>query len=416
MRMMFHGSSVHGNVDAPPSKSGTHRAIFMSALADGVSHIRSPLLSDDTLRSIDVVKALGADVHIEDDLTITGGDLHVPSDVLFAGNSGTTARFSMSVASLLDGDVTINGDGSFRARPMDDLATALSDLGVECDPPNRLPIRIRGPNRGGSVNVSGRKSSQPISAMLLAAPMMRDGLNISVDGMMSAPYIDMTIGMMHDFGADVRTTDNGFIVEPSGYRGCDITIPGDPSSAAYTLAAGALAGNVRVNGLQHDSGGDMRILNILKDMGADIDIENKYITSGSSRLLPVELDMGNTPDLVPIVAVMMSVCEGKSIIRNIAHLRFKESDRIATTVDMINDLGGNAIAHDDDIIIRGVQRLKGGEVRNHNDHRIMMSAAIASLVCEAPVVMNNSECHSVSYPKFIQDINAIGITTEVLGV
>ncbi|MDO5862133.1 MAG: 3-phosphoshikimate 1-carboxyvinyltransferase [Thermoplasmata archaeon] len=416
--IVFRGGAIDGETSPPPSKSHTHRALFLASMAKGRSVLENCLLSADTLATIDACRAMGAKVSLdESQATVDGGDLSAPTVPVDAKNSGTTMRIFTGICSMFDRPVTITGDDSLRKRPMGPLLDALSSMGVTCASSGGLPpVTVQGPNRGGAVSIMGNVSSQFITSLLLTAPMLPNGSIVTVEGgMVSAPYLDVTTHMMRLFGAGVSNEGCVFTVGAGGYRPYDYFVPADYSSSAFPLVAGALGGKCTATGMDpEDPQGDKRILDILMQAGAKVRASGRSVTVERSELRGCEIDMGSVPDLFPVVAVLLSTAEGDSKLYGAPQLRFKESDRIETTVRMINALGGNAVGTDDGCIIHGVRSLKGGKVEHHGDHRIMMSAAVASVVCDGPVTMDDPECAAVSYPGFPAAMASIGLKSEAL--
>lgn len=416
--MSFHGGALSGTVSPPPSKSHTHRALFLASMADGTSSIGNALLSADTKATIAACRSMGAEVDAGDRIVIDGGNLHAPGSVVDAENSGTTMRIFTGICSMFDRDVVITGDESLRKRPMGPLLDALSINGTRCSSNGGLPpVTVRGPNPGGRVRIDGGVSSQFITSLLMVSPMLSGDSEIAVDGqMVSAPYLDVTVHMMRLFGADATRDGNVFRVRGgTGYRPHDYDVPADFSSAAFPLVAGALGGSVTVTGMDMDDPqGDKAIVDILERAGADVRIDGREITVSRGGLRGCEIDMGRVPDLFPITAVLLSTAEGDSRLYGAPQLKFKESDRIETVVNMINAIGGDATATDDGCIIRGRPRLRGGSIVHRGDHRIMMSAAVASIVCDGPVTMDDVECCAVSYPGFPEQMAGLGMRMEVV--
>ena len=416
--MAFKGGRLEGRVSPPPSKSHTHRAFFLASMADGTSRVSNALLSADTKATLAACRAMGAGTSEKDGIwTIEGGDLHTPGHV-DAENSGTTMRIFAGICSMFDGESTITGDESLRKRPMGPLLAALESTGAVCTSDGGLPpVTVRGPNHGGKVSIDGGVSSQFITSLLMVSPMLENDSEVTVEGsMVSAPYLDVTVHMMRLFGASAERDDNVFRIKGgTGYRPHDYMVPADFSSAAFPLVAGALGGKVTVTGMDMDDPqGDKAIVDILRKAGADVSVDGTEITVSKSVIRGCEVDMGNVPDLFPIVAVLLSTAEGDSRLYGAPQLKFKESNRIETVVNMINAIGGDAVATDDGCIIHGRPRLRGGAIVHRGDHRIMMSAAVASIVCDGPVTMDDVECCAVSYPGFPEAMAAIGMAEEVL--
>lgn len=410
----FNGGMMRGKVLPPPSKSHTHRAFFLASMARGESRITHALSSSDTEATLNACRMMGAEaIRDADSIRIGGGDLHAPTEVVDANNSGTTMRIFSGLCSMFEEEVVITGDESLRKRPMAPLLDALAQNGTSCRSENGFPpVAIKGPNRGGEVHIDGGVSSQYITSLMMVSPMLDEDTSIVVENnMVSAPYLDVTAHMMRLFGASVTREDNVFRIRGgTGYTPSDYQVPADFSSAAFPLVAGALGGCVTVTGMDMDDPqGDRRIVDILREAGADVGIDGDEITVSRNGLRGCDIDMGQMPDLFPITAVLLSTAGGDSRLYGAPQLKYKESNRIETVVNMINDIGGDAEATDDGCIIHGRKTLKGGRIIHKGDHRIMMSAAIASIVCTGPVSMDDRECCAVSYPDFIEQMSSLGM-------
>ena len=414
MDITFKGGRAEGTVTVPTSKSHTHRAIIMSALSGRTVQGRFPLISLDTKATMDAVRAMGAKVEEHDGhLIISAESLHAPDRTIDVGNSGTTLRLMSGISALFDSETVLTGDESIRKRPMGPLLATLRDCGVECGSDNDCaPITIRGPVRSNRLIIDGSTSSQFVSSVLMMSPLIGKETEIELVGKpVSRPYIEITISMMGRFGIEVGRTENGFRVSPQSYRPCDYTVPADFSSAAFPLVAGGLAGDVTVGNLDlSDPQGDKRIVDILRDAGCKVSAEVDSVRcSNNGRLKALDIDMSDIPDLFPIVCVLMSTAEGTSRLYGAPHLRFKESDRIALTENMLRTLGADITGTEDGCIITGVERLCGGRVYHNGDHRMMMSAAIASLVSDGDVVMEDDGCWNVSFPGFPETMRGLGV-------
>jgi 3-phosphoshikimate 1-carboxyvinyltransferase len=417
--MSFKGGKIDGRLSPPPSKSHTHRAVFLSSMARGRSVVTNALLSDDIRSTISACRAMGASCDVSGrTITVDGGDLHAPTDTVDAGNSGTTMRIYAGLCSMFDREVTITGDESLQKRPMGALLEALGRMGVKCCSRDGLPpVTVCGPNKGGKVSIDGHISSQYITSLMLVSPMLPEDTEITVEGtMVSAPYLDVTANMMRLYGAEAVRDGNVFRIRGgTGYRPHDYCVPSDFSSAAFPLVAGALGGRMTADNMDMtDPQGDKAIVDIIMKAGGEVTVSGSSITSERRELKGCDVDLGSIPDLFPITAVLLSTAEGESRLYGAPQLKFKESDRIRTVVDMINAIGGDATATDDGCIIHGRKRLSGGHIEHLGDHRIMMSAAIASIVCDGPVTMDDAECCAVSYPGFPEQMATAGLRSEVL--
>jgi len=426
VRLKITPSSVSGEVAAPPSKSYTHRALILASLAAGASLIENPLLSDDTRYTIDACRALGAEIELRDDsLAVkgTGGKICLRKQKIFAGNSGSTIRMIAPLAALGKTKVILDGDSRLHQRPMGDLLSALQSLGVHARSLNNNscpPIEIQGGEfRANQVTLSGETSSQPVSALLMAAPYTKEGLSIRIaGGLRSRPYIDITLDTMRAFGvAAVNRDYREFIVEGSQvYKARRYRIEGDYSSAAYFLAAGAIGGKpVSLTNLNKSSvQGDRHLLNILTEMGASVDYDKDSVkVYRSGALKGVNIDLGDYPDLVPTLAVVAAFAEGKTEITNIGHLKFKESDRLESTAAELNKMNIKTEVGGDTMVIYG-GKPKGAEIDAHNDHRLVMSLSIAALFTEGGCSINGAEALTKSYPRFFADLLKLGARVEEL--
>lgn len=422
MKLRVHPSVVRGTVRAPPSKSYTHRAILLAALSGGPCRVDRPLLSDDTNATLAGVEALGAHVdRQEDSLRIECPRLRVPVHEIDARNSGTTLRLLTGVVALLPGTTVLTGDASLRKRPMGPLVEALSQLGAKArtlGADGRPPVEVTGPMRGGSVTIPGSISSQFLSSLLIACPLAASSTRLRVTPpVLSEPYVEVTQYMVRRFGARIEGQAPDFRV-PGGqhYAATDVSVPGDFSSAAFPMVAAAVShGDVTVDGLDPSMPqGDRRILDLLQAFGAEVVTKAGGVRVRGGPLSARTVDLGATPDLFPVLAVLATQAHGESRFVNGAHLRLKESDRIESTVAFLKAMGADARGTPDGCIVRGPTRLRGATVDSLGDHRILMAAAVAGLVANGPVEVSEPEAYRVSYPTFVDDFRALGADLEVV--
>jgi len=420
MKLFVRQSEIGGTLSASPSKSYTHRAMVLGLLGKGTSRLDNVLLGGDTLATLGAVRKLGGTVTFEAErCVIEGGRLECPDDVIDTENSGTTIRIIAGIASLLPCHTVLTGDDSIRRRPMQPLISALRELGVECYSTrgNGLaPLVVRGPNTGGETHIPGDISSQFISSLLISSPLKEVDTDIHITTeLKSRPYVEITMDMMSRFGVQCSESKNTFHV-PGGqsYRAQDYVVPGDFSSAAFPLAAGALTGEATVTNLDpKDRQGDRSFVDILKRFGAEVRQGEGMVSVGSGRLRGMEIDLADAPDLFPIVAVVATQAKGVSTIINAEHVRYKESDRIASTVKFLTDMGAQIEERKDGCVIHGSCRLKGTQVEPLGDHRILMAAAVAGLVAEGETIIGDGDCFKISYPSFVRDMARIGASIEV---
>jgi 3-phosphoshikimate 1-carboxyvinyltransferase len=413
-------SEVWGEVEAPPSKSYTHRSIVIGSLGR-YAKIERPLLSADTLATVGACRAMGAEISVGDDqLEIAGviGIPKVPDDVINAANSGTTLRLCLSMAALADGATVFTGDASLRTRPNGPLIKALNDLGAICFSTrfNGLaPIVVQGPMKGGEIFIEGGISSQFISSLLISSPFAKRDTTINIKGeLKSRPYVEVTLEMMEKAGAKVATDYKEFQIESYQEYGLkSYRIPGDFSSASYMLAAGALAGKVTVENLFESKQGDAAIMEHLLDMGANVywDTEKGSVTVEQAELRGIDIDVGATPDLVPTLAVLAACAKGTTHITNAAHVRYKETDRLHAITTELKKMGVDIVEEPDGLIING-GTLKGAKVNGYDDHRIVMALAVAGLVAAGTTSIDTAESVDISYPGFFSDLKRIGAKVE----
>ncbi|WP_400237145.1 3-phosphoshikimate 1-carboxyvinyltransferase [Methanomethylophilus alvi] len=417
--IVFRGGRAEGKVSPPPSKSHTHRAIIMSALSEGRCEVSSPLISFDTRATMDAVRAMGAVVtEREGSVTVECESIHAPDRTIDVMNSGTTMRLMTGISSLFSEKVVLTGDSSIQKRPMGPLLDSLSAAGVECSSNGgKPPVEVRGPITGSELVIDGGVSSQFVSSLIMSSPLTGRPTDVRITGhLVSKPYIDITTSMMGKFGVEVTEEGNVFHTEPQHYRPTDYRVPADFSSSAFPLVAGGIAGRVTARGMDmSDPQGDRKIIDVLKEAGCDVEVSGDEVTcSNTGRLEGAEIDMGDIPDLFPVVAVLLSTAKGRSRLYGAPHLRFKESDRIALTENMLRTLGADIRGTEDGCVIEGVERLHGGRIEHNGDHRMMMAAAVASLVSDGPVSMENDACWNVSYPGFPEQMRSIGMDIEGL--
>ncbi len=420
-------SKLSGEVTAPPSKSYTHRAFMIAALARGESRIINPLLSFDTEATIEAARALGAEITQEGDVWRvrgTGGELKPRADVIDARNSGTTIRLMSAIAALSPKPVRLTGDESVLKRPMGPLIEALEKLGAKarCEGiKGRPPVVVGGGLSGGEIEITGAVSSQFVSALLIASSYARDDVELTItEELRSKPYVEITLELLDAVGAKIRRNKSLTEFKISGgrtFRAIDLTIPGDFSSAAFVLGAAALTGStVRVNNLDvQGAQGDRRIVKLLDEFGADVKVSRKTVeVSSTGELSGIEADCGDNPDLVPVLAVLGSVAEGWTRLMNIPHLRFKETDRIRALANELRKLGAEVEERPDELRVRGVEQLKGAKLTSHGDHRMAMAFAVAGLAARGETIVDGAESIPVSYPGFVKDMRKLGAKLELV--
>lgn len=389
---------MHGTVAMPPSKSAAHRALICSFLAGGGEV--SPLIdSKDMTATIGAVNALKND---ENEINCI--------------ESGSTLRFMIPVAAALGKSVTFVGEGKLPQRPIGDYLRLLPEHNVECKSNGGLPLTISGKLKSGKYELAGDVSSQYITGLLLALPILEgDSEIVLTTPLQSKPYVDMTIKVMADYGVEIEETKNGYLVKGSQqYEKRDYVVEGDWSQAAFFLVGGVLFGDVELKGLDMNSTqGDKAVVDILRRFGGEIETRDNLVVARKSELNGIEIDATDIPDMVPALAVAAAYAKGRTIIKGAGRLRFKESDRIESVVYNLKQMGVDVEATSDGMIINGGM-LHCADLKGYNDHRIVMSMTIAASGVDSITRIDDAQSIRKSYPEFFDDINSIGGNANVL--
>lgn len=417
MKVRVMAKELNGKISAVSSKSDAHRAVICAALCEGETEVLLGEFSDDISATADCLASMGAIIRrTEQGYVLGGGTVYGRDASLNCSESGSTLRFLLPVAAALGGRKTFLGAGRLPSRPVVPLMTALESHNIAFDN-KKLPFVSVGKLHGGEFTVPGNISSQFISGILLALPLTDDGGTVNVtDGLQSRGYVDMTVRTMNKFGVECGKdgVDHYFVkggskyVSPGIYR-----VEGDWSGAAFFLAAGAISGDITVSGLDTNSAqADRIILDVLREFGAEVTCTGEDVRVRSAGAKPFSVDVSDCPDLFPILAVLACKASGTSRLYNASRLRLKESDRIATTAAMLRALSVDVDETEDALVIHGNGVIKGGAISGAGDHRIIMSAAIASLMCGSQgnpsIMITDAEAISKSYPSFFRDLLACG--------
>ena len=406
------GRIGHRRVSVPGSKSYTHRTLIAAALSEGACTVRNPLRSQDTLLTLAALEKMGARaVDRQTSIEIQGlnGRLKPCREPIYLANSGTSMRLLAGVAALGQGTYRLTGSTRMYHRPIGHLLEALNQLGVQARalqgngcPPVEIP---GGQVSGNNATIDCSVSSQFLSSLLLMAPCTQRGLSINVShGPVSRPYVDMTVEIMQRFGLTLDRDGYTRFAVPGGqtYRAGDYTVAPDASQAGYFWGAAAITGgSVTVNGVtRHLGQGDVGLARIFERMGCRVDDDSDGITVTGGDLRAVTVDMADMPDMVPTLAVVAAFARGTTIIENVAHLKAKESDRLASTCAELTKMGIAAVAEPDRLSITGGSA-HGATIATHDDHRIAMSFAMAGLVVPGIKIMDPG-CVEKSFPNFWQ--------------
>ena len=417
MNIVIEPSPLKGEIAAIPSKSVAHRMLICAALADGPTTLRIPKTSDDIDATADCLRALGAAITVNNEDYIVEPIAQIENiPQLDCGESGSTLRFLLPVAAAAADRCRFDGHGRLPERPLSDLTDAMKEHGVSFDG-EKLPFTIGGRLRGGIYRLPGNVSSQYITGLLLALPLCEEDSVIELTtALESASYIDITLSVLKTFGITVHCERNRYIIPGKQVFRSPGTLPveGDWSNAAFFLTAAALNNDIAMTGLNPNSAqGDLKIIALLEQLGAVTQKDNGRLTLRSDELKGCTIDIQDTPDLLPVLSVAAAFAQGKTTFINAARLRLKESDRLASSAAMIENLGGRAEVGEDELTVYGTG-LIGGTVDSCNDHRIAMSAAVAATRCSKPVTILNAEAVKKSYPGFYNDYNKTGGKAHVL--
>ncbi len=420
MNALINPSQIGGKINSIPSKSYAHRILICSALSNAPTNIiMDTQFSKDIEATIGCLKALGCNIDKNGDKSMNVFPAQNISNapVLDCIESGSTLRFLLPVATALGNNSSFTGTGRLPSRPISVLLNQLEEHSVTFSS-NQLPLTSNGKMNGGLFELGGNISSQFITGLLLALPLTKEGGEIKLlSPLESKSYVDITIEVMEIFGVCVKRTETGYIVpENSRYISPEkIVVQGDWSNAAFWLCGGAISKEIICTGLDCNSAqGDKAILDILRLYGAKVEQYNNSIKIAPKDRIPFCIDAKNIPDLVPIVCVIASVANGVSIVKNTQRLKLKECDRIEAVIKLLQSLGSNASYSNGELKIWGNGNLKGGNVDGFNDHRIVMSAAIASTVCSDKVLINDAQAVLKSYPNFFEDFKMLGGNVDVI--
>ncbi len=411
-------AGLKGRIKIPGDKSISHRAVMFGSIAKGDTVITGFLRGDDCMSTIDCFRRLGVDIDVTDDKVVVHGkgmrDLKAPDGILDVGNSGTTIRLISGILAAQDFDTVLNGDASIQKRPMNRVIKPLGLMGADIESTNDgyAPLTIHGKRLKAMEYTMPVASAQVKSAILLAS-LFAEGDTIINEPVASRDHTEI---MLNYFGADIKNKDGVITSKPAKeLYGGEIEVPGDISSAAFFMAAGLIVPNSHIIienvGINPTRTG---IIDAFKAMGGDISIINERSSGGeavgdievrTSRLKAITLEGSIIPrmiDEIPVFAVAALCAEGTTVVKNAEELKVKESNRIATMSEELKKLGVAVEETDDGMIIAGGQRLKGGEVYSHLDHRVAMSCAVAGLAAESPVTITDADCVGISFPDFYE--------------
>lgn len=420
MRVTIERSRVFGTLEAPPSKSMAHRLLICAGLAEGCSVIDRVDPSQDVLATARALEALGARVRLEEGRAVVdgcGGRLTAPDGPVDCGESGSTLRFFIPLLASCGRPVRLLGHGRLMQRPQDVYARLFERQGLPFSQ-TRQELTLCGPLRPGEYRVEGGVSSQFISGLLLALPLLDGDSVLQVTPPFeSQSYVALTLRAMADFGVSVRREGNTFFIPGNQrYRPRDGAVEGDASQAAFPAVLGAVKGGITVTGLREDScQGDRVIFDILRRCGAGMTAVPGGWRFEKQPLRAVDIDLADCPDLGPILMVLGLFCEGETVIRNAGRLRVKESDRIAAMQQEVEKLGGRIEAEGGTVRVRGASLHGAPDLAGHNDHRVVMALTVAALAADVPVCIQEAEAVRKSWPDFFARMQQLGAEVKTDG-
>ncbi|BAS28203.1 3-phosphoshikimate 1-carboxyvinyltransferase [Limnochorda pilosa] len=419
--------TLQGEARIPGSKSNTTRAVVFATLAPGRSVIHNPVTSVDCFSTVRVCRQLGAKARIEEGTWTVDGvgtELEPPSDVLDVGNSGTTLYILTATGTLLRrGHAVISGDEQIRRRPSGPLVRALTDLGATafCTRPDAgaAPIVVGPRLAGGRTQLPG-VNSQWLTPLLMTGPLSEKGVTVDVDNLQERPYIALTLAWLDRLG--IRYSREGWRTfhVPGGqaYAPFEATIPADWESACFPLVAAAITDSeVTVRGLDlNDPQGDKAIVEILQRMGADIAVQGDggIRVRGGRTLHGTEIDCGDIPDAPPILAVLGSQAEGRTVLYNLGAARLKETDRPRSIYEELSRMGARMHWETEDRLVIERSDLHGTEIDGRHDHRIVMATAVAALVARGATKISDAQYAAISFPNFFEVMQSLGAPFELV--
>ncbi len=415
MKVTIQPKQLKGTVLIPPSKSLSHRAIIAASLAKGESIISNVMLSKDIEATIKGMTALGASIKVEDTtLRITGSDILRRECFIDANESGSTLRFLLPLALVNPEPMEFRGKNHLVKRPLDSYFKIFDRLGISYIHPldAYLPLKTKGGLIPGCYEVKGNISSQFITGLLFALPLLNGDSKIKIIGdLESKGYVDLTLDILSMFGIHITNHhyEEFFIEGNQTYTPFNYTVEGDYSQTAFFLIAGAMGADIKLKGMRRDSyQGDKKIIEDIQAFHGNIYMDDESLFCSPGLTKGTTIDFSQSPDLGPALTVLASVSEGISCFRHVERLRIKECDRVSCMREALNQLGAHIEEEPDTMTIYGVPHLQGGIVDSYNDHRVAMALAMASLKMKEPLTIVNAECVSKSYPNFWEIFESLG--------
>ena len=411
-------SQLNGHITAPASKSSMQRACAAALIRKGETVLSNPGISNDDKAALNIIQQLGATYEVKGDkIIIRSNGVNAVGDSIDCHESGLSIRMFTSIAALSDKKITVKGSGSLMKRPMDFFDDVLPQLGVAIKTSNGyLPLEIKGPLQPKNITVDGSLSSQYLTGLLFAyAAADATNVSIRVKDLSSRPYVDLTLKVLEAYGLKVpqnRNYEEFYFGNTNVYQQAgtiNYTVEGDWSGGAFLLVGSAIAGDVRIKGLDLSSTqADRAVLQALMQAGTNMSIRPEEMEIKESKLKSFRFNATDCPDLFPPLVALASYCEGTTVIEGTNRLTHKESNRALTLQEEFGKMGVQIKLQDDVMLIEGNAHLKGGEVSSHNDHRIAMATAVAALKADKEMIVSGAEAVNKSYPQFWDHIKSLG--------
>ncbi len=422
MELLVKKSVLNGNIRIPASKSHTIRAVMIASLASGKSTLLNPLDSMDSTASVNACRAMGAKIELGKNWAIEGfaGKPKTPKSDIDLMNSGTSTNMVAGIAAHTTGPTVLTGDESLRSRPFAPIVNALNALGarVESVPGNgKLPLNVSGFLEGGFVEIDGL-NSQPVSSILINSALAKNDMEMRVTNFHEQSYVRMTMQWLDWMGIKYceKKMETFNVEGEQQFNSFERSIPADFSSATFPLCAASIisGSDVLLQGLDmDDSQGDKDVVAMLQKMGAEIDVNEDGIRVRGSELHGTELDLDNTPDALPALAVVGCFADGETRLVNVAQARIKETDRIAAMATELKKMGADVEELEDGLVIRK-SNLKGAEVDGKHDHRLVMALSIAGMLAEGSTTVKTAESVDVTFPTYPKLMSSLGAKMELV--
>lgn len=408
------GQFLKGEIKIPPSKSLSHRAIIAAGLADGKSQVTNLIYSEDIKATMQGMKQIGCHMENHQDmLTIAGngGTIDINNPDFDCKESGSTLRFLIPIAMQSGKSVRFYGEGALKKRPLSPYFKIFKEEDIHYSYDNQLPLTIKGKLKPKKFIIPGDISSQFISGLMFILPLLEGPSEIEIiPPYESEAYVHLTMDVLADFAIKIKKDGyKYFIGGHQSYSPRDYRVEGDYSQLAFWLVAGLLNGSINARGMKLESlQGDKSVLDIIKNMDGSLVLSKDSILASKHKTKATIIDGSQCPDIIPVLTVLAAVSLGETRIINASRLRIKECDRLKAIATELNKLGADIKELEDGLIIQGKSKLKGGFVKGWNDHRIVMSLGVASLVCQSDVYIEGSDAISKSYPHFWDDFRSLG--------